>query len=99
VAHHDDGRAVEARKSTDDRGIIAAETIAVERLEVGEEETDVIEGGRTRGVAGELRLLPAGQAPVDFSAKLLRPGFQGSKLGLGAGAPRGAPAERINPRL
>jgi hypothetical protein len=47
VAHDEDRRSVEPRQPADDRGIIGAQTIAVERLEVGEEEADVIEGGRS----------------------------------------------------
>src|SRR5262249_52260123 len=63
---HPHRRSLEAREAAHDGLVVAVDAVAVELHEVLEEQADEIEGVRPLRVAGDLRSLPRGEAPVDL---------------------------------
>src|SRR4051812_19878078 len=62
--------AIEARPSTDDRGVLAKETVAVELDEVGEAQTDVIIRQGALEAPRHLHALERREVLVDLLAKV-----------------------------
>src|SRR5262249_51766489 len=65
VPDHHHRLPLEAREPAHDGLVVAVDAVAVELHEVLEEQADEVEGVRPLRVAGDLRPLPGGEAPVD----------------------------------